>query len=50
MVPAGLFYHSCFNLCSLFNRQTNLAKTVREDWKEFKMHRKGKDIRKKRDI
>ncbi len=26
LVPAGLFCYSCFNLCSLFNRQTNLAK------------------------
>ena len=26
LVPVGLFCHSCFNLCSLFNRQTNLEK------------------------
>ncbi len=31
LVPVGLFCHSCFNLCSFFNKQANLAK-----WKQQK--------------
>jgi hypothetical protein len=35
---------------SLTSRQTWQNETVREDCKEFKMYRKGKDIRKKRHL
>jgi hypothetical protein len=49
LLKAGLFCHSCFiNLQSL-QQADKLGKklTVREDYKKFKMYRKGKDIRKR---
>ncbi len=43
LVPVGLFCHFCFNLCSLFNRKTNLAKCKHEE-KMQRFQRKGKYI------
>jgi hypothetical protein len=42
LIPAALFCHLRFNLCSLFNRQTNLQRIQNvQEWKRHKKKEKS---------